>query len=142
MPLGGLDRISWCLGPVTMIMLQSFVMHGRRVFDVRLFLLRPRQTDGGQALTSDLCSLLPAPCSMLLAPRSSHSITYSLPGGYELILLNLSADWQATLRWPHWANSVFRHYFEARYTSNFARSMIAPTWMRKSNPMMPSISKP
>jgi len=34
MPLGGLGRMSWCLGPVTMIMPPSFVMHGRRVFDV------------------------------------------------------------------------------------------------------------
>ena len=36
MPLGGLGRMSWCLGPVTMIMPPSFVMHGRRVLDVHL----------------------------------------------------------------------------------------------------------
>ena len=29
--------MSWCLGPVTMIIPPSFVMHGRRVFDVHLF---------------------------------------------------------------------------------------------------------
>ncbi len=37
MPLGGLGRMSWRLGPVTMIMPPSFVMHGRRVFDVHPF---------------------------------------------------------------------------------------------------------
>ncbi len=36
MPLGGLGRMSSCLGPVTMIILPSSVMHGRRVFDVHL----------------------------------------------------------------------------------------------------------
>jgi hypothetical protein len=36
MPLGGLGRMSSCLDPVTMIMPPSFVMHGRRVFDVHL----------------------------------------------------------------------------------------------------------
>jgi len=36
MPLGCLDRMSSCLGPVTMIIPPSFVMHGRRVFDVHL----------------------------------------------------------------------------------------------------------
>jgi hypothetical protein len=41
MPLGGLGRISSCLGPVTMIIPPSFVMHGRRVFDVHL-LKQPR----------------------------------------------------------------------------------------------------
>ena len=35
-PLGGLVRMSSCLGPVTMIIPPSFVMHGRRVFDVHL----------------------------------------------------------------------------------------------------------
>ena len=39
MPLGGLGRMSWCLGPVTMIMPPLFVMHGRRVFDVHSNLL-------------------------------------------------------------------------------------------------------
>jgi len=36
MPLGGLGRMSSCLGPMTMIIQPSFVMHGRRVFDVHL----------------------------------------------------------------------------------------------------------
>jgi hypothetical protein len=36
MPLGGLGRMFWCLGSVTMIMPPSFVMHGRRVLDVHL----------------------------------------------------------------------------------------------------------
>ena len=35
MPLGGLGRMSWYLGPVTMIMPPSFVMHGRRVKGVK-----------------------------------------------------------------------------------------------------------
>ena len=43
MPLGGLGRMSWCLGPVTMIMPPSFVMHGRRVFDVHFFSVPPGQ---------------------------------------------------------------------------------------------------
>jgi len=34
MPLGGLGRMSSCLGPVTMIIPPSFVMHGRRVFNL------------------------------------------------------------------------------------------------------------
>jgi hypothetical protein len=34
MPLGRLGRMSLCLGPVSMIIPLSFVMHGRRVFDV------------------------------------------------------------------------------------------------------------
>ena len=38
MPLGRLGRMSWCLGPVSMIIPPAFVMHGRRVFDVHLFL--------------------------------------------------------------------------------------------------------
>ncbi len=37
MPLGRLGRMSWCLGPVSMIIPPAFVMHGRRVFDVHLF---------------------------------------------------------------------------------------------------------
>jgi hypothetical protein len=37
MPLGGLGRMSSCLDPVTMIIPPSFVMHGRRVFDVHFF---------------------------------------------------------------------------------------------------------
>ncbi len=37
MPLGRLGRMSLCLGPVSMIIPPSFVMHGRRVFDVHLF---------------------------------------------------------------------------------------------------------
>ena len=44
MPLGGLGRMSLCLGPVTMIIPPSFEMHGRRVFDVHSLLawrLRP-----------------------------------------------------------------------------------------------------
>jgi hypothetical protein len=36
MPLGGLGKMPSCLGPVTMIISPSFVMHGRRVFDVHL----------------------------------------------------------------------------------------------------------
>ena len=36
MPLGGLGRMSSCLGPMTMIIPPSSVMHGRRVFDVHL----------------------------------------------------------------------------------------------------------
>jgi len=36
MPLGGFGRMSSCLGPMTMIIPPSFVMHGRRVFDVHL----------------------------------------------------------------------------------------------------------
>ena len=34
MPLGGLGRMSSCLGPVIIIIPPWFVMHGRRVFDV------------------------------------------------------------------------------------------------------------
>ncbi len=37
MPLGRLGRMSLCLGPVSMIIPLSFVMHGRRVFDVHFF---------------------------------------------------------------------------------------------------------
>jgi hypothetical protein len=36
MPLGSLGRMALCLGPVTMTIPPSFVMHGRRVFDVYL----------------------------------------------------------------------------------------------------------
>ena len=38
MPLSSLGRMSWCLGPMTMIIPPSFVMHGRRVFDVHLLI--------------------------------------------------------------------------------------------------------
>ena len=37
MPLGRLGRMSLCLGSVSMIIPLSFVMHGRRVFDVHFF---------------------------------------------------------------------------------------------------------
>ena len=37
MPFGRLGRMSWGLGPVSMIIPPAFVMHGRRVFDVHLF---------------------------------------------------------------------------------------------------------
>ena len=39
MPLDGFCKMSSCLGPVTMIISPSFVMHGRRMLDVRCSML-------------------------------------------------------------------------------------------------------